>query len=123
MQRNEPDVAHGPPAHGSVISTTVERRRNPRYRPLSANAYIGWWEGDTFRTELSVIHDISINGAAVGFELLPGTAATIWLCLVGPGRVTWVPAKLVAVDDQVARLEFAEPCGDDLLAPLIWGLT
>lgn len=123
MQGPESDVGRGSPANGSVLRTAVERRRNPRYRPLAASAYIGWWEGDAFRTELVVIQNISLGGVAVGIQTLPGGVSTVWICLVGPGRVTWVPARLLAVEGRVARLQFAEPCGDDLIAPLIWGLT
>ena len=123
MQGSESNVGCDSPAQESEFPMAGERRRDPRYRPLTASVYIGWWEGEAFRTELTVIRDISVRGAAVNVRALPDCVATVWVCLVGPGRVTWVPTRRVAIEDQVARLEFAEPCGDDMIAPLIWGLT
>ena len=97
----------------------VDRRREPRYVPGVAEAYIGWWEGETFRAELGKLRNLSVGGAAIELEADPGDTDAVWLCVVGPGRVTWMPARLVGREGRVGRIQFAEPFPDDLFELLV----
>lgn len=96
-----------------------DRRREPRYVPGVAETYVGWWEGGSFRAELGTLRNFSVGGAAIDLEADPGETEAVWLCVVGPGRVIWTPARLLGREGRVVRIRFAEPFPFDLFELLI----
>lgn len=97
----------------------ADHRREPRYVPGVADAYVGWWEGESFRAELGTLRNFSVRGAAIELEADLGDTEGVWLCVVGPGRVIWMPARLVGRAARVLRIQFAEPFADDLFELLV----
>lgn len=95
-----------------------ERRRHPRYAPFNPRVYVGWWRGEAFITERGVLKNFSEGGAAVALKADPGPAESVWLCIVGPGRVNWTPARVVGREVSVVRMQFAEPLPYELFALL-----
>lgn len=89
--------------------------------PVTVSVYIGWWENDSFRAELGLLRNVSTSGAAVDIEADLSAVETVWLCIVGPGRVTWAPARLAGYEGRLARLHFPEPFPYELFELLVWG--
>jgi hypothetical protein len=101
--------------------TTAAYQKEARYRPVIETAYVGWWEGESFRAVLGVLRDVSAGGAAVVLEDAPPGVETVWLCVAGPGRVTWTPARVAGRENGVLRLCFTERFPDELFDLLVWG--
>jgi len=96
-----------------------DRRREPRYVPGETIVYLGWWEGAKFRAELGLLQNFSAGGAAVEIAAEPDAAEPVWLCVAGPGRVTWMPARQVGREGRAIRLQFAEPMPYELFELLV----
>ena len=96
-----------------------DRRREPRYEPGEASVHLGWWEGDEFRAELGTLRNVSRGGAAVRFQTELDLPESVWLCVVGPGRVNWTAARLVDRDGRIVRIQFAEPLTHELFGLLV----
>ncbi|MDR3635308.1 MAG: PilZ domain-containing protein [Isosphaeraceae bacterium] len=95
------------------------RRREPRFVPGEANAYVGWWEGETFRAELCTLRNFSTGGAALELAASIDPGETVCFCVVGRGPVNWTPARVVGREGQVARIEFAGPFPYELFELLV----
>jgi hypothetical protein len=98
-----------------------ERRKEPRYAPVLDRAYLGWWERETFRTELGRLDNISTGGAALQLDGWPAVGETVWLSVVGPNATDWVPARLLGCHGQTVRMMFAEPMPYDLFREVVLG--
>lgn len=105
----------------TVLSGVEERRREPRYVPVMERAYLGWWVGETFRTELGRLANISAGGAALDIATDPGVGESVWLCVIGPNRMGWVAARLLARDGNLVRMVFAERFPYELFKSVVWG--
>ncbi|MDR3636461.1 MAG: PilZ domain-containing protein [Isosphaeraceae bacterium] len=99
-----------------------DRRKEPRYEPVMDYAYLGWWEGATFRTEQAQIVNISAGGAALATAGKPNAGETVWLSVVGPAHHDWVAARLLEHRNGHARLVFADGYPYDLFKSVVWGL-
>ena len=98
-----------------------DRRQEPRYAPVMERAYLGWWEGESFRTELGRLANISAGGAALEVRSDPGVGEVVWLCVIGPNRLGWVPARLLGRNGRIRRMVFAERFPYELFTSVVWG--
>lgn len=121
MKPFEPEPGRQPAAPDSAPLAREERRTEPRYVPVTVSVYIGWWENESFRAELGLLRNVSTTGAAVDIDADLSAVDTVWLCIVGPGRVTWAPARLAGHEGRLARLQFPEPFPYELFELLVWG--
>lgn len=122
MERAEFDAEGIPAATNKTPRELEDRRKFPRYVPALDHAYLGWWEGEVFRTEPGWVENISCGGAALDVETDPGAGATVWLCVVGPERTVWVSARLLERRGRIVRLEFLERFPHQLFRTVVWGL-
>ncbi|MDX2038641.1 MAG: hypothetical protein SFX72_18480 [Isosphaeraceae bacterium] len=81
------------------------RRSHDRYVPVEDRAWLGWWEGTTFRTTEATLLNISKGGTLVESEIAPPRRSIVWICLEGSRRTEWVPGKVL----EVAREENSPP--------------
>lgn len=80
----------GPP------SGTGERRSVCRYSVVQENAWIGWWEGQTYQTAAAKIIDISLRGALLHVDTLPPKDLPIWFCPPGiTANDEWIEVKTI----------------------------
>jgi hypothetical protein len=80
----------------ALPSGTRERRSVCRYSVVQDNAWIGWWEGQTYQTTAAKIIDISLRGALLHVDTLPPRDQAIWFC--PPGITTneeWIEVKTI----------------------------
>lgn len=104
-----------------VLCDPDDRRQEPRYVPVMECAYLGWWEGESFRTEVGRLTNISAGGAALDVGDDPGIGETVWLCVVGPSRTGWVAARLLGRHGRISRMVFAERFPYALFKSVVWG--
>lgn len=123
MARAEFDAEETSAASNKTPRELEDRRKYPRYVPAMDHAYLGWWEGEAFRTEPGWIENISCGGAALDVETDPGAGQTVWLCVVGPERTVWVSARLLERHGRIVRIEFLERFPHQLFKTVVWGLT
>ena len=97
-----------------------ERRREARYVPLKDRAYLGWWEGEDFRTETGSLRNISSGGAAIRVANSTVPAQEIWLCVVGPSRLTWVGGGVKGHEEGIVRIAFHEAFPYELFKEVVW---
>lgn len=98
-----------------------DRRQEPRYVPVMERAYLGWWEGESFRTEVGRLANISAGGAALDVRNDPGDGEAVWLCVIGPNRPGWVAARLLGRHGAICRMVFAERFPYELFKSVVWG--
>ena len=111
------------PAAGEALACELgDQRQEPRYVPTLERAYLGWWEGESFRTALGRLANISAGGAALDVRDDPGVGETVWLCVVGPNRMGWVAARLLGRHGTIIRMVFAERFPYELFKSVVWGL-
>lgn len=99
-----------------------DQRQETRYVPVMERAYLGWWEGESFRTELGRLANISAGGAALDVRDDPGVGEAVWLCVIGPNRMGWVAARLLGRHGTICRMAFAERFPYELFKSVVWGL-
>jgi hypothetical protein len=101
-----------------------DRRRACRYPIADAPVFVGWWEGEEFRSSTALLIDLSMQGASVLSKEAPGVGP-VWLCPCHAAPTNWAEARAVAVERAGAatpfrkrwsrvRLEFAAPCSYEL---------
>ncbi len=76
---------------------TQERRSVCRYSVVQDNAWLGWWERQTYRTTPAKIIDISLRGALLTVDVFPPKDQVIWFC--PPGVLPtdeWIEIKLIS---------------------------
>ena len=73
------------------------RRNNGRFVPMEDRAWLGWWDGPTFRAVEAVLLNISKGGVLVQAETPPPRRSVVWICLEGPRRTEWVEGKTLEV--------------------------
>jgi hypothetical protein len=57
-----------------------DRRSVCRYSVARNHAWIGWWEGETFRHADAELLDISLRGARLIVTALPPPSQSVWFC-------------------------------------------
>lgn len=122
MKLTLPEAGPTPCVKYATPANPGDRRKEPRYVPVMENAYLGWWEGETFRSELGKLANISAGGAALEVAGEPSSGETVWLCVVGPQRPDWVPARLLGRLGSTARMAFVENLPYELFKTVVWGL-
>ena len=104
-QANSGPVIEMPdPLRSGSADACTERR----YLPARNHAYLGWWDGDAFRTEPGWLEGLSAVDAALEIEADPGPGNAVWLCVVCPERTAWVPARLAERCGRQVRVAFTE---------------
>lgn len=93
---------------GPLFSGSAEPGKGRQRLPARSHAYLGWWDGDTFRAEPGWLEGLSGADAALEIEADPGPGNAVWLCVVSPGHTAWVPARLVERSGRQVRLAFTE---------------
>jgi PilZ domain len=102
-----------------------DRRKSPRYQVASAEAFLGWWDGPEFRTELVRTEDISAGGVRLSSSGTVVPSQELWLRFTATPTLDWVQARLVGTltdrnqQDQL-RLEFPNECPYEVLKALAW---
>ena len=100
------------------MSTTIpedsaEKRGASRYDAVRTSIFLGWWEGEEFRTSAATLRNLSHNGALVHVAARPAEGADLWLCLAGSPPGDWVGVTLVSAavrpKDSYFKLRFLFP--------------
>jgi hypothetical protein len=80
---------------GTPVSSVDDRRSVCRYAVAQSQAWLGWWEGQEFRSTAAQVVDISMRGCMMTVDQLPPPDQPVWFCPPGSTPVEWVEAKLV----------------------------
>jgi hypothetical protein len=101
-----------------------DRRRACRYPIDDSPVFLGWWEGDRFRSTTALLIDLSMHGASVVAQEAPKDGP-VWLCPCHSSPSAWAEGTTVAVGRDKKRslfrkrwhrlrLEFSGPCSYEL---------
>jgi hypothetical protein len=75
----------------------AERRSVCRYAVVQDCAWVGWWEGQEFRSTGAKIVDISLRGALLIVENFPPKDKPVFFCPPGAAaNEEWMEVKLIA---------------------------
>lgn len=69
---------------------TSERRRWLRYEPRERRVYLGWWQGETFRTTTARLRDVGRGGATVEADGLLPEDVSAWICSILDDAGGWI---------------------------------
>ncbi len=110
----------------AVKALNDDRRKEPRYRPTTEDANLGWWEGSQYETVSAHLDDISSGGAALILNGANWHGGDVWVCLSGGVCSEWVRGQVVGVStredgDQRVRLVFPETCPFEFFKAAVWG--
>jgi hypothetical protein len=87
-----------------------DRRSAARYAVVEEESRLGWWEGPSFVTTRGRTLDLSIRGALLEVENLPGAESTVWFCPPGATPGDWLeaaPVQSVELPDGRRELRIA----------------
>lgn len=112
---------------GAPARSGRDRRKESRYIPYCRRAYLGWWAGDEYRTLTARIENLSRSGAALLVDEFPESVSEVWLCLIGPVRADWYPARMVGIAPsggvgRVVRIALDESLSYEVFKSIVWGL-
>ncbi len=74
---------------------THERRSATRYAANNPPAFLGWYEGDRYRSTPVKVIDLSMAGILVEVEVFPPRKGEVCLSLVGQKPSQWVEVSVV----------------------------
>lgn len=108
---------------------TPERRSVCRYPVSIDSAWLGWWEGQVFRSSPAKIIDISLRGVRLHVKKIPAKVETTWF---GPPGVTpqsqeeWLEARVVGIRKRFlgpreVRLTFRKPFPYETFKTVVYG--
>jgi len=108
-----------------------ERRSASRYVANGPSAFLGWYEGDAYRSTPVRVIDISMAGILVEVELFPPRSGEVWLSLVGQKPSQWIEVSVVKRSREWLRLslrrrlrlKFLESCPYDFFKVAIDGFS
>jgi hypothetical protein len=108
-----------------------ERRAASRYAANRPPAFLGWYEGDAYRTTRVRVVDVSVLGMLVEVQAFPPPSGDVWLSLVGQKPSQWLEVGVVRTSRQwrllglrrLVRLKFLEACPYDLFKTAIDGFS
>lgn len=118
---SKPDIGVPEPETGD------DRRKEPRYIPAKRSGYLGWWEGETFKSSLARVESLSANGAALLVEHFPVGMEQVWLSLINSGSDQWFPGTAINSSPsggvgRVVRLALSESLPYDVFKTFCLGL-
>jgi hypothetical protein len=110
----------------SSVSGVDDRRGVCRYSVVQTQAWLGWWEGQEFRSTGARIVDISLRGCMMTVDQLPPKDQPVWFCPPGTTPSEWIEAKLIEskrrlFGPRVVRIAFREPFGYETFKQLVYG--
>jgi hypothetical protein len=114
------------------IDSGGDRRAASRYSAKGPPAFLGWYEGDDYRTTAVKLVDVSMTGIKAEVEAFPSSGASVaWLCLVGQKPSQWIEVGIIATITErhlfrtrrLVRLRFLEPCTYDFFKGAIEGFS
>jgi hypothetical protein len=110
---------------GPSMSTT-DRRSVCRYPVVQTRAWLGWWEGSSFRSTDARLVDISLRGCMMTVDRLPPEGRPVWFCPPGTDPSGWIEAKLVEahrrfLGPRVVRVAFIQPFPYETFKNLVYG--
>jgi hypothetical protein len=106
---------------------TRDRRSVCRYSVVLDKAWIGWWEGQSFRYSGARIVDISLRGALLHIEKFPPNGQPVWLCPPGvTSQEEWIEVKLIDArkklfGPRVLRLAFRKVFPYEIFRNVVYG--
>jgi hypothetical protein len=108
-----------------------DRRAASRYATKGPPAFLGWYEGDVYRTTAVKLLDVSLLGIKVEAEAFPPKEGTIWLCLAGQRPSQWIEVGVVECRKErrlissrrLIRLQFLESCPYEVFKEAIEGFS
>jgi hypothetical protein len=103
-----------------------ERRSVCRYASLGSRGWLGWWEGEVFRSTDACLVDISLRGCMMTVDRLPPQGETVWFCPPGTIPAEWIEARLIEsrrrlLGPRVVRIEFRNPFPYETFKHLVYG--
>ena len=100
-----------PQDYVAPASNVDDRRRICRYSAVETQAWLGWWEGQEFRSTNARLVDISLRGCMMTVDQLPPKEQSVWFCPPGTTPSEWIEAKLIeskrrSLGPRVVRIAF-----------------
>src|SRR5438067_7945485 len=77
------------------VSRGDDRRGVCRYSVVQTEAWLGWWEGQIFRSTSAHVVDISLRGCMMTVDKLPPKDHSVWFCPPGTTPSEWIEATLI----------------------------
>jgi hypothetical protein len=106
---------------------TQERRSVCRYSVVQDDAWLGWWEGQTFQSTAAKILDISLRGAKLTVDAFPPKDHPIWFCPPGVSASDeWVEIKVIDARKRLfgpreVRVAFRKVLPYELFKAVVYG--
>lgn len=107
---------------------TDERRTVCRYSVVLSDSWLGWWEGQDFRTTPAKIVDISLRGAFLTVDTFPPKQLqSVWFCPPGvANQEEWVEAKTISFKKRLfgareVRVSFRKVFPYDQFKTVVYG--
>jgi hypothetical protein len=112
---------------GPATSEGANRRQTERFAPAGDQAWLGWWEGQTYRKSPATLIDISEGGVKLIAANAPPRRSTSWICLEGVHRTEWVEAEVLEVlrrpdGSAQVRMVFRELCPYSFFEVAVYGI-
>ncbi len=103
-----------------------DRRAVCRYSVFQDQAWLGWWDGQTFVKTPGRILDISLRGAMLNVEQLPPEEQPVWFCASGAAPAEWLEARTVQgrkqfLGPRIVRLAFQKIFPYESFKVLVYG--
>jgi hypothetical protein len=76
---------------------TEEERGEALYVPSEQTAFLGWWEGEAYRTVTGRVESLSFRGAVLLVDEFLPAVKDVFLCLASPVPSDWFPANVTDV--------------------------
>jgi hypothetical protein len=111
---------------GTPVSSVDDRRSICRYTVVQRQAWLGWWEGQQFRSTNAQLVDISLRGCMMTVEQLPPKEQSVWFCPPGTTPSEWIEAKLIEskrrlFGPRVVRIAFRNPFPYETFKHVVYG--
>jgi hypothetical protein len=108
-----------------------DRRAASRYATKGPPAFLGWYEGGSYRTCAVKLIDVSLLGIKLEAEVFPPKEGMVWLCLVGQKPSQWLEVGVVEMSKEhrllgvrrLVRLQFLESCPYEVFKEAIEGFS
>jgi hypothetical protein len=113
-------------ASRTSASHADDRRGSCRYAVVQSRAWLGWWEGEEFRSTNARLVDLSLRGCMMTVDQLPPGGQSVWFCPPGTTPSDWIEAKLVEskrrlFGPRVVRIAFRNPFPYETFKNLVYG--